>query len=155
MSNRIFAGGLPWEADQNDLKTAFEHFGPVEDAKVIMDKDTGKSRGFGFVTFGTEEEAAAAVQAGSVEMDVGGRKRTVRIQEANERPARSGGGGGSPRGGSGREGRGSGGGGAPERDDRFEDSSGGKGRGKSKGSRKGSRGGDGGGYNDGGGYHSF
>ena len=154
MSNRIFAGGLPWEADQNDLKTAFADFGFVEEAKVIMDKDTGKSRGFGFVTFATEAEAAAAVQAGSVEMDVGGRSRTVRIQEANEQPPRSGGGGGSPRGGDSREGRGSGGGEAPARDDRFEDSSGGKGRGKSKGSRKGSRGGDGG-YNDGGGYHSF
>jgi len=149
MSNRIFAGGLPWEADQNDLQTTFSHFGPVKEAKVIMDKDTGKSRGFGFVTFATEAEAAAAVQAGSVEMDVGGRSRTVRIQEANEQPPRSG--GGPPR-----DGRSnSGGGEAPQRDDRFEDNSGGKGRGKSKGSRKGSRGGDGGGYNDGGGYHSF
>jgi len=147
MSNRIFAGGLPWEADQNDLQAAFEDFGPVKEAKVIMDKDTGKSRGFGFVTFVTEEDAATAVQAGSVDMDVGGRRRTVRIQEANERPPRSGG-GGSPRRGSGGDGM------APERDDRFEDRSGGNGRSRGKGSRKGSRGG-GGGFNDGGGYHSF
>jgi len=151
MSNRIFVGGLPWEADQNDLQTTFSHFGPVKDAKVIMDKDTGKSRGFGFVTFDSEEDAASAVDTGSIEMDVGGRNRTVRIQAANERPPRSGGGGGSPRAG------GSGGGGrdySSERDDRFEDKSGGRGRGSRKGSRKGGRG-DGGGYDDGGGYHSF
>jgi cold-inducible RNA-binding protein len=151
MNNRIFAGGLPWEAGDTDLTTAFTHFGPVKDSKVVMDRDTGKSRGFGFVTFETDEDAASAVAAETVEMDVGGRKRTVRIQAANERPQRSS--GGPPR--DGRSNSGGGGGGAPQNDDRFEDKSGGKGRSKTKGSRKGSRGGDGGGYDDGGGYHSF
>ena len=108
MNNRIFAGGLPWEAGDTDLTTAFSHFGQVKDSKVVMDRDTGKSRGFGFVTFEEDEDAAKAVAAETVEMDVGGRKRTVRIQAANERPQRSSGGPPSD----GRSNSGGGGGGA-------------------------------------------
>lgn len=105
MSKKVFAGGLPWDADDSDLSAAFSHFGPVEEAKVILDRDTSKSRGFGFVTFADEADAKEAVTVGSIEMNIAGRNRTVRIDEANDKPQRGGGGGG--RGG----GRGGGGGG--------------------------------------------
>lgn len=111
MSKKVFAGGLPWEAVDSDLSASFSHFGPVEDAKVIMDKDTGKSRGFGFVTFADDADAVEACTVGSIEMNIGGRNRTVRIDEANDKPQRGGGGGG--RGGGGRDG---GGGGGRDRD---------------------------------------
>ena len=94
MSKKVFCGGLPWEADDSDLEAAMSHFGSVQEAKVVMDRDTGKSRGFGFVTFASDEDASQACQVGTVEMNVGGRNRTVRIDEANDRPQRGGGGGG-------------------------------------------------------------
>jgi len=109
MSKKVFAGGLPWDADDSDLSAAFSHFGPVEDAKVIMDKDTGKSRGFGFVTFADDADATEACTVGSIEMNIGGRNRTVRIDEANDKPQRGGGGG---------RGRGGGGGGGYDGGDR-------------------------------------
>ena len=101
MSKKVFAGGLPWEAEDSDLSAAFSHFGPVEDAKVIMDKETGKSRGFGFVTFADDADADEACNIGEIEMNVGGRNRTVRIDQANDRPERGGGGGGRSGGGGG------------------------------------------------------
>ena len=76
--NRLFVGGLAWATDDNGLRTAFASFGNVTDAKVIQDRESGRSRGFGFVTFETQEEAAAAIGA----MD--GSKldgRTIRVDE--------------------------------------------------------------------------
>ncbi len=101
MSNKLFVGGLSWDTRDEDLHRAFSEYGNVVEAKVITDRDSGRSRGFGFVTF---EDGQAAAQARS-EMDgavLDG--RTIRVDEANER---SGGGGG----GGGRGGRGGGGGG--------------------------------------------
>lgn len=98
MSKKVFCGGLPWAADDSDLEAALSHFGNIQEAKVVLDRETGKSRGFGFVTFELEEDAASAVRVGEVEMDIDGRRRTVRIDAANERPPRGGGGGGRGRG---------------------------------------------------------
>ena len=93
MGNKLFIGGLSWGTTDEDLHAAFGAFGTVSEAKVITDRETGRSRGFGFVTFSTSDEAAAAIQ----EMDgkdLGG--RTVRVNEAQQRSSgpRGGGGGG-------------------------------------------------------------
>lgn len=107
MSKRLFVGGLSWGTDDAALRQAFAVHGEVTDAKVISDRDTGRSRGFGFVTFGTEEAAKAAMDAmQGTEID----GRTIRIDEARERQGFGGGGGGG-------EGRGFGRpGGGPRRD---------------------------------------
>jgi cold-inducible RNA-binding protein len=94
MSTRLFVGGLPWAADDQDLRTAFEEFGEVVDVAVIKDRETGRSKGFGFVTFATAEDAHKAV-AGMDGRDMGG--RPIRVNEAQERAQRPRGPGG-PRG---------------------------------------------------------
>lgn len=90
MGNRIFVGGLPWAAGESELRTHFESCGEITDAVVVMDRDSGRSKGFGFVTFETDEAAASAIDTldGS---DMGG--RSVRVSEAKPRPERNDGGG--------------------------------------------------------------
>jgi cold-inducible RNA-binding protein len=98
MSNKIFIGGLSWNTTTDGLRDAFSAFGEVSDAHVATDRDTGRSRGFGFVTFATAEEAQRAID----EMDgqpLDG--RTVRVDKANDRPPRGGGGRGGGGGGRG------------------------------------------------------
>ena len=82
MGNKLFVGGLSWNTDDGGLREAFETHGAVTDAKVITDRDSGRSRGFGFVTMSTAEAATTAQQAmdGS---DLDG--RTIRVNEAQER----------------------------------------------------------------------
>ncbi|MDP2364118.1 MAG: RNA-binding protein [Ignavibacteria bacterium] len=63
MSTKLFVGSLPWTASDEDLQTAFAAHGNVLSAKVVTDKETRRSRGFGFVEFETEAEATAAIQA--------------------------------------------------------------------------------------------
>ncbi len=63
MSTKLFVGSLPWSVSDEDLQKAFAVHGNVVSAKVVTDKETRRSRGFGFVEFETEAEAAAAVQA--------------------------------------------------------------------------------------------
>lgn len=63
MSTKLFVGSLPWSANDEDLQTAFAAHGNVLSAKVVTDKETRRSRGFGFVEFETEAEANAAIQA--------------------------------------------------------------------------------------------
>ena len=63
MSTKLFLGSLPWSASDEDLQTAFAAHGNVLSAKVVTDKETRRSRGFGFVEFETEAEATAAIQA--------------------------------------------------------------------------------------------
>ncbi len=90
MSKRLFCGGLAWATTSDDLRDAFAPFGEVTDAKVVTDRDTGRSRGFGFVAFTTEEAAASARES----MDgatLGG--RTIRVDLAHERQGGGGGGG--------------------------------------------------------------
>lgn len=120
MNTKLFIGGLPWETSDDDLMDLFEEYGPVKEAKVIMDRETGRSRGFGFVTYESASDAKEAIE----NMDghsVG--RRNIRVNEATEKPRKSGGGGGfgrdrdeSPRGGydDRRSGRGSRRSGGPE-----------------------------------------
>ena len=106
MGNKLFVGGLAWATSDDGLRDAFAKFGEVTEAKVITDRETGRSRGFGFVTFTDDASAAEAVTAldGS---DLDG--RTIRVNEAQDRGGRGGGGGGG-RGGYGGGGGGRGGG---------------------------------------------
>ena len=104
MGRKLYVGNLTFGVTDSDLLKLFEPFGSVESAQVIMDRETGRSKGFGFVEMGSDQEAQAAIQALSGK-DHGGRALTV--NEA--RPKTEGGGGG--RGGSGGYGGGGGRGG--------------------------------------------
>ncbi|MEZ4469107.1 MAG: RNA-binding protein [bacterium] len=102
MSKKLFVGGLAWGTDDDGLRDAFERFGEVSDAKVITDRETGRSRGFGFVTFENANDADSAMQAmNGAQLD----GRTLNVNEAAERAPRPGGGGGGGRGGPSRGGR--------------------------------------------------
>jgi len=128
--SKLFIGGLAWHTDENALRQKFEEFGAVEEAVVVKDRDTGRSRGFGFVRYGQEADAEAAIAAmNNIEFD----GRTIRVDKASERG--SGGGGGGFGGGRGGGGYG-----------------GGRGGGGYGGGREGGYGGGGGGYQSGGGY---
>lgn len=96
MGSKLYVGGLPYSATETELTTLFAPHGTVESARVITDKFTGQSRGFGFVEMSTAEEAKAAITAlhGS---EMGGRSLTV--NEAKPQEPRSGGGGGGRSGG--------------------------------------------------------
>ena len=106
----IYVGNLSRETTENDLREAFEVFGQVSSVKIIMDKHTGESRGFGFVEMPTETEGESAI-TGLNNKELRG--RTLNVNEAHPRPEgrRSGGGrGGGSRGGQGRSGGGRSGG---------------------------------------------
>ena len=62
MSTKLFVGGLSWDTNDASLRTAFSEYGEVVEAKVISDRDTGRSRGFGFVTYGSADECTAAIK---------------------------------------------------------------------------------------------
>ena len=94
MSNKLFVGGLSWDTTSDDLRRAFEGFCSVEDAKVISDRDTGRSRGFGFVTLADASQIRATIEQMDGFMLDG---RNLRVNEANDRPQSGGGGGGAPR----------------------------------------------------------
>jgi cold-inducible RNA-binding protein len=90
MGNRLYVGNLPFSATAEDVRAAFEAHGAVSDVHLVMDRDTGRSRGFAFVTMGTDEEAAAAIQrVDGTNLD----GRALRVSEAAERTPRTGGGG--------------------------------------------------------------
>jgi len=94
MGKKLFVGGLSWDTTEVSLQAAFEQYGEVVESRVILDRETRRSRGFGFVTFSKDEEAAAAEQGMNGAMLDG---RTVRVNIAEDR--RGGGGpGGPPRG---------------------------------------------------------
>ncbi len=96
MSKKLFVGGLAWATDDHGLRTAFEQYGEVTDAKVITDRETGRSRGFGFVTFAEGNDADKAIQEmDGTELD----GRSLNVSEARERTPRGGGGGGGGGGG--------------------------------------------------------
>lgn len=98
MSKKLFVGSLSWNTDDNGLRAAFERFGDVLDAKVITDRETGRSRGFGFVTFADGNSADDAMQQmNGADLD----GRTINVNEAQERGPRGGGGGGGGYGGGG------------------------------------------------------
>jgi len=89
MPQKLFIGGLAWATDDYSLRQRFEEFGQVEDAVVIKDRETGRSRGFGFVTFSSEAEADAAIQeVNDTELD----GRRIRVDKASDRGSSRGGG---------------------------------------------------------------
>ena len=111
---KLYVGNLSFSTTENDLQDAFEKFGTVSDTVVMMDRTTGRSRGFGFVTMGSAAEGQAAI-TGLHGKDLDGRDLTV--NEARPREDRGGGGGGGDRGGDrgGRSYAGGGGGGGNRR----------------------------------------
>jgi cold-inducible RNA-binding protein len=121
MATKLYVGNLSFRTTSEELREAFASVGTVESASVIEDRETGRSRGFGFVEMATPEEATAAIEAFNGK-DFGGRNLTV--NEAKPRTDRAGGGGGGRGGyGGGRGGGrgGYGGGGGRDRDnDRYE-----------------------------------
>jgi len=114
MGKKLYVGNLPYSVTSADLERMLSEYGTVESAEVISDRATGRSKGFGFVEMGNEDEARAAIEALNGQ-DQGGRALTV--NEAKPREARSGGGGRGGYGGGGRGGYGGGGGGG--RRDRY------------------------------------
>jgi len=111
MGNKLYVGNLPYTVRDEDLQQAFSAYGSVNSAKVMMERDTGRSKGFGFVEMGNDAEAQAAVE-GMNGQSLGGRSLVVNEARPMEaRPPRTGGGGfGGPRGGGGGFGGGGGGG---------------------------------------------
>ena len=146
MGNKLYVGNLPYSVRDGDLEQSFGQFGTVTSAKVMMERDTGRSKGFGFVEMGSDAEAQAAIN-GMNGQPLGGRSLVVNEARPMEpRPPRSGGGGyggggggGGGYGGGGREGGGGGYGGGGR------DGGGGYGGGGGGGRREG-----GGGYGGGG-----
>ncbi|MCX6887117.1 MAG: RNA-binding protein [Verrucomicrobiota bacterium] len=106
MSAKMFVGNLSFSLTENDLQDAFSAYGSVVEANLMMDRATGRPRGFGFVTMSTPEEAQKAIDALHGK-DLGGRPLTVNIARPREDRPAGGGGGGGPR----RDFRGGGGGG--------------------------------------------
>mgnify|MGYP003581853541 CR=1 FL=1 len=110
MGNKLYIGNLPYTVRDSDLEQAFSQFGSVTSAKVMMERETGRSKGFGFVEMGSDAEAQAAVN-GMNGQPLGGRSIVVNEARPMEaRPPRSGGGGGYGGGGGGGYGGGGGGG---------------------------------------------
>lgn len=134
MGSKLYVGNLTYGTTSSDLEQLFAQFGTVQSAEVIADRDTGRSKGFGFVQLGSDEEAQAAIAALHGK-DHDGRALTVNEAKPREDRPRSGGGGG----GGGRGGYGGGGGGGGR---------GGFGGGGGGGRRGGSGGGGGGGGRD-------
>jgi len=138
MGTKIYVGNLPWRATDAQLSQLFGNHGEVTDAKIVTDRETGRSRGFGFVTMASDEAAQAAIRALNGYSLEG---RSLVVNEAREQ-AGGGGGGRRPGGGGGGYGGGNGGGGGYGR---------GGGGGGYGGGGGGGYGGGGGGYGGGGG----
>ncbi len=137
MSKKIYVGNLSWSASEDDLRGICAEFGNVTSVKIVMDNMTGRSRGFGFVEFETEESASAAA-TGLNGVSLQDRQLKVDLaRESNDRAPRGGGGGGGGfRGGGDRGGfRGGRGGGGDRGGDR-----GGRGGGGDRGGYRGDRG---------------
>ena len=93
MGNKLYVGNLPYSFRDEDMQQAFSQFGNVSSAKVMMERDTGRSKGFGFVEMGSDAEAQAAIK-GMNGQNMGGRDLVVNEARPMEpRPPRSGGGG--------------------------------------------------------------
>ncbi|KAK6358519.1 hypothetical protein TWF730_007849 [Orbilia blumenaviensis] len=88
--SKLFVGGLAWHTDDQTLRTKFEEFGQVEEAVVVKDRDTGRSRGFGFVRFTNEADATVAMNAmNNTEFD----GRYIRVDKASSKVGQGGGSG--------------------------------------------------------------
>ena len=101
MGNKLYVGNLPYSFRDEDMQQAFSQFGNVSSAKVMMERDTGRSKGFGFVEMGSDAEAQAAIK-GMNGQNMGGRDLVVNeARRRGPRPPRRGGGGGYGGGGGG------------------------------------------------------
>jgi RNA recognition motif-containing protein len=107
VGKKLYCGNLSYNTSSSDLDQLFSEFGRVQSAEVIMDRDTGRSKGFGFVEMSTDAEAAAAIEGLNLKEHDG---RALAVNEARPREDRRGGGGGGGRGGRGGYGGGGGGG---------------------------------------------
>jgi len=106
MAKKLFVGGLSWDTTDDGLRQAFASYGEITEAKVITDRDTGRSRGFGFVTFAQNEDAKSAIsKMDGTSLD----GKTIKVNEAQEKSPRSGGRSGGGFGGGRGGGRGGGG----------------------------------------------
>ena len=108
MGNKLYVGNLSYNIRDDDLQQAFAQYGNVSSAKVMMDRDTGRSKGFGFVEMGTDAEAQSAINGMNGQALDG---RAIVVNEARPREERPGGFGGGRAGGGGGGGYGGGGGG--------------------------------------------
>lgn len=91
--NKLYVGGLEWGIRDEALREAFEVHGEVTEAKVILDRETGRSRGFGFVTYNSDDDAEKALAMNETELN----GRTIRVNFAKERSGGNGGGRGGNR----------------------------------------------------------
>lgn len=115
MGNKLYVGNLPYTVRDEDLQQSFGEFGAITSAKVMMERDTGRSKGFGFVEMGSDAEAQAAIN-GMNGQSLGGRSITVNEARPMEaRPPRTGGYGGGGYGGGGERSGGGGYGGGGDR----------------------------------------
>jgi len=88
MAKKLFVGGLNWDTTADGLREAFAPYGEITESKIITDRDTGRSRGFGFVTFSEDENAKSAIS----KMDGSSLDgKTLKVNEAQERSPRGGG----------------------------------------------------------------
>jgi RNA recognition motif-containing protein len=106
MGKRMYVGNLSYQTTENDLAALFEQVGPVESVNIITDRDSGRSKGFGFVEMSNEDVEKAIAQFNGTELN----GRALTVNEARPREERSGGGRGGYGGGRDRGGRGGGGG---------------------------------------------
>lgn len=91
--NKLYVGNLPWSMNDGALKDLFSEFGEVTEAIIIMDRQTNRSKGFGFVTFADDASAQRAVEE-MAEKEIDGRKIVVNVARPREERPRTGGGGG-------------------------------------------------------------
>ena len=88
MAKKLFVGGLSWDTKDDGLRQAFVSYGEITEAKVITDRDTGRSRGFGFVTFAQDDDAKTAIsKMDGTDLD----GKTIKVNEAQEKRPREGG----------------------------------------------------------------
>jgi cold-inducible RNA-binding protein len=92
--NKIYVGNFPYSVDEAQIRGIFEAYGEIQECALIMDRDTGRPKGFGFITFATQEAAEKALEQDGNDCD----GRPLRVNVAQERaPRREGGGGGGGR----------------------------------------------------------
>lgn len=84
MSSKLYVGGLAWGTEESGLMAAFSKYGEVVEATVVKDRDSGRSRGFGFVTFADADSANKALELNGTELD----GREIRVDSANDKPKR-------------------------------------------------------------------
>ena len=90
MQNKLFVGSLSWNTNEDGLREHFSSYGDMDEVKIITDRETGRSRGFGFITFANQSDAESALELDSSELD----GRTIKVNVAKEKAPRRGGGGG-------------------------------------------------------------